>query len=557
MKRVISMVAVVAVFLSVFAVPVYAVDSPENGSFVDTVEIDASVPPVLFRTTRSVSPLAITYGQAVFAGTYATVDTKNWLSNNTDVTIYAGAIALSNGRYSRVLASEGQYYFAATTNSSSTPPTSYDQRTLTYNSDYGFYTLLTSGLYGSDCTLPVFSSEADFYSSVSLLIAQADVVEPQEDYTFLGTYVLRNISSSYVACGWVNGDFVVASFDDGVNVTVVQGVSSQSVTLIQEDSVYGLNYRALSYGSVYPDLEQFGPQFSSLSAFLSSAAVVLSGLNSSVVSSSQFEIPAGYVAYFSLSDLSNDLKIYTTFNNYNNIFGQSGSAWDTNQTFRFGASLPTSGLTYPVSGSSVFRWFKDASGKTDLLGRTKSAVAVLHPTSNMIEIYNPYHVANGESLGWNSGNSEFKTHNSMFFSSAGVTNFRLYPLSDEFSLASDTGVISSSDTGFTDFTDGFINSDTGEVYYQDNHGNYGVPVAGGTNAPVNDESITDILSGFISRFMGLFSAGHNAIRVLSQNASDFMSRLAMLYQWLPPEVLSVLSSAIILVIIIGVLKVFL
>lgn len=546
MKRLVALIGVVAVLLSVLVLPAGAVGTPVQLPLWTT----GSKP-----NRSQIVSNGYVIGKSDGSDAYAL----------TSVEAYAFAIPYNNG-YKLALGavSSGTLYLSWTSSVGSFIISSNN-----FDSSTGLYFYWVSGDPGwvlASPTIPVYNSLAEGLAAVSELLnpsaVVADVISPKQSYTFLGTYYAYNPSDSYLAAGWVDEDFVLATLDSGVNVQYFKGIDVSSATLIQEDSTTGLYYRELAWGTVYPDLEKQGPVFSTRADFLASALEVLQDIEpvpDTPTSNYKYYIPAGYVAYIGVSEFDQTIKVRATFNEYSGLISyptdSGGSAFNSGSRYRFGASLPDAGDTFPSSGSQLFRWFKDASGQTNLLGQTRSGVAELRPTANFIEIYNPYFaymIVNPDV-----GKVEQQSNPTFYLDIDNVSFWQLYKLSDSLDVMAPSGVISGSNDDFSSPIQGVTDPDTGDFSYQDNSGNVIVPPTGGDSVLPDDASITDILSNFFNRFLGIFTAGHDAIRILSQNAQEFMSRLASLYNWLPPQVLSVLTSAVILVIVIGVLKVFL
>lgn len=316
------------------------------------------------------------------------------------------------------------------------------------------------------------------------------------------------------------------------------------------------------------------PIFTSFEAGMAAAAAFLGAAAQVDEQTYRFTVPAGWVAYVQLEDPTQDVEISATMFNNSALIGTNGSYWPSNATIRDGASYPTSGMQFPISGAQTIRWFKDAGGATNLLGQTKSARSTFHPTSNLIEIYNPYHTGSTvydsteAATSWLAGDP----NPNLVVTVTGLSpdGIRMYPLSDRLDVSSDAASFITS--GSNDDYSGYVESSNQPPAPEDADPDNPQPVIswktpggdptpaptpGGENEPIQSASIADILTNFLNRFTSLFTEGFEAIRNLSENASQFVSRLSSLYAWLPPQILGVLTSAIILAIIVGVLKVFL
>lgn len=337
------------------------------------------------------------------------------------------------------------------------------------------------------------------------------------------------------------------------------------------DNTTGLHYNSIGTMAL-SDINV--PIFSSFEAGMAAAAAFLNSSGYIDEQTYRFTVPAGYVAYISLEDPTQDVEISATMFNNSALIGTNGSYWPSNATIRDGASYPTAGTQFPISGAQTIRWFKDAGGATNLLGQTKAARSTFSPTTNLIEIYNPYHTGStvGDSTeaatSWLAGDP----NPNLVVTVTGLSpnGVRMYSLSDRLDVSSDAPsfIVSSSNDDFDDYVESSNEPPAPEdadpdnpqpvISWRNKRGDpTPAPIPGGDNEPIQSASIADILSNFLSRFTSLFTEGFDAIRNLSENAQQFVSRLGSLYAWLPPQIFGVLTSAIILAIIIGVLKVFL
>ena len=86
------------------------------------------------------------------------------------------------------------------------------------------------------------------------------------------------------------------------------------------------------------------------------------------------------------------------------------------------------------------------------------------------------------------------------------------------------------------------------------------PTGGGNagDAPLSDNtSVLGVLSRLTNLITGLFHDAIDAIQSLVNTGSSFMQVVAGMFSWLPPELLGVLSSALIVIVVIGVVKLLL
>lgn len=419
-----------------------------------------------------------------------------------------------------------------------------------------------------------FSTLADGLAAASYFFAhygdpEIVVVAPSGSYTWLTGAGFTNNSDVDVATAAYSGGgdnvTVIASFESNLVLPGTRNGTSRNYVLNQIDSTTGLYFVA----SISQEpVDSSVPMFGTLDELLAAAAAALSesdnpgGSGGYSPTVAEFDLDPGNVAFIIMSDLTQPINLSATFYRNSALIPSYGSYWPGNQLYKFGASYPSAGTTLPGAGADQIPWTKNEWGQTNLVGQTKYAVATLTASSNMVMIYNPYNSADdtGSSYGAGTVNPSIKVM-SQGFSRNGV---RIYHLKDTFSVVDPDaywGIVSSSPENWDDFYQSTNDptADNPDVTGWTNKDGDPTPAPGSSpyNEAPQQQGIADILSGFISNITSLFTEGHDAIRNLSENASQFVSRLSSLYAWLPPQVFSVLTSAIILAIIVGVLKVFL
>lgn len=131
-----------------------------------------------------------------------------------------------------------------------------------------------------------------------------------------------------------------------------------------------------------------------------------------------------------------------------------------------------------------------------------------------------------------------------------IKNFWIYPLDTRISSNGLTG--ESGDTIYT----GEYDEEEETWITVDEDGNVVQVGVGGGNIINTHVSINDWLQNIASQISGFFNGAIGAVNTLVQAISNFTGVLKGLYMWLPSPVLSILQSAIMLAITIGVIKVF-
>lgn len=273
-----------------------------------------------------------------------------------------------------------------------------------------------------------------------------------------------------------------------------------------------------------------------------------------------FRLDPGNVAYIEMADLNQTVTLGATFSSYSALFQSYGSYFPGNQLYKAGMNYPQVGDILPGATPNQIPWQKSEWGAENILGQTKTAVANITVSSNLLMIYNPYYRGDDSGASYTSG----EVNPAIIITSSGIARngVRVYNLKDHFSTVNDQyyfGIGSSLPTDDYYQSQNDPNaSDPSITGWTDKNGDpTTAPGVTPYNSPPENDSLADVISGFISNITGLFTAGHDAIKTLAENAAEFVSHLGELYSWLPSQVLAVLTSAIILAIIIGLLKVFL
>lgn len=265
-------------------------------------------------------------------------------------------------------------------------------------------------------------------------------------------------------------------------------------------------------------------------------------------SSLNYSLPPGNVAFIEVGT-SNTFYLNTQFVEITGLF--SGMFSKTSQTWGWSDSVVTSG-SFPLSGHSLIPWAK--GDQTNLLGQSHFGAASsssLAGSGKYLVIYNPLYSYQNDS------ENNFEHNFNVNISCTDVRSLTVVSLKGN--LAS--GIESSwtlTSTPDGEVWNGDIDPDTGIPSFTDSQGNSGNPTYGGDNY-ISDttQNFRGWLNGIVSSVLGVLESGRNAILTLVSGASSFFAVLPSLYNWLPSPVLSVLTSAMVLVLAIGVIKVFL
>ena len=265
-----------------------------------------------------------------------------------------------------------------------------------------------------------------------------------------------------------------------------------------------------------------------------------------------FSLQPGYVAFVDVSDLTGVSASLST-----SVFGSA--EWSpriTDQSIGVISSLPNS-FSIPLTGTSRISW--SGSGTRNVLGQYKS-FAYSYSTSNTgsayIAIVNPLQASQGSQL-TALASMPSSRNNPISVTVNTALSVKVYSLTA--SLALGSGTLDTETDGNT--WSGTVDDSTGEwSFYNDQTGlptNIdSLPVGGGNEPIIGETSINDWLQEIANNIKGFFSGAIGAVTTLVSAGSDFIHSLSGLYAWLPAPVYSVLVSALILVITIGVIKVF-
>lgn len=331
--------------------------------------------------------------------------------------------------------------------------------------------------------------------------------------------------------------------------------SYSSISMSSSDSSTGLYYTSGydNFSISSSDVPIFSTQSECLSAI---SSFYTDGTQPSLPSVNSFTVPAGYVAYAQLSEPMQTVDLSTTMPVSSSLLPSNGTYWVSNQYVYDGLSLPVSGTTFPLSGrGSVISW--NRGEPRNIFGVTKNAVWSFPPVRNLIAIYNPFNylerASQGTVLTYQNGDIHVSSTSSFL-------SVSLYPLADNI-VWSSSGVPSVESISQDDYSSpltGDLDENGSVVGWLDSDGSPVIPpIGGGVNDVVNGISTTDIFSDFFARVESLLQNGVEAVRRLLSLSSSFFSVISSLWTWLPPEVYNVITSAVILVIVVGFFKAFL
>lgn len=261
------------------------------------------------------------------------------------------------------------------------------------------------------------------------------------------------------------------------------------------------------------------------------------------VSSFQYSLPPGNVAYIEMGS-SSGVKLTTDFPFYSNTWGTPFSK--ANSAYALVDSLPSVGST--VATGTLIPWSK--SGKLNLLGQTSlGTFGPIGPiASRYVAIINPSYYDHVFLTG------TYMQNPAIQIDAINVISIQVYPLQSDFTFNDDTGTVTTTIAG--DPFIGDVDSDSGEISWTDPDGGTSAPALGGNNLPEAGNSIFDTLRNIASDFSEFLKGPATAIRVVVGAIRDFMGQFTQLYTWLPSPVYNLITSALMIALTIGVIKIF-
>ena len=285
------------------------------------------------------------------------------------------------------------------------------------------------------------------------------------------------------------------------------------------------------------------PQYQLNEGLNSINEIIGDGDESNTSTSINYSLPPGNMAIITTTANYETLKLTTTMPLQSTVF--SSNPWP-NTTQRIGTynTLPQS-LNPSVLGN-VIEWEK--TGDKTLFGNTHSAIYEPNVISKFtyVVISNPYYYPAN-----NMEDNQF-TNGAINIVMDDVVSLEVVNLTA--SVNTSTGEIENNPNGTT--WTGEVDDETGDIIWTDNDGESTTPEGGGN---LSDPTITGFqswLKGILTSIRDIFEPAHDAIQTLSGAVRNFANWMYALYVWLPSPILNLLTSAISLAIVIGVIKVF-
>lgn len=389
------------------------------------------------------------------------------------------------------------------------------------------------------------------------------------DYTYIysntnDTYLIpNNITNGeyYAFIGYINGLYNVYicsknNFENSI-FTLKVGNNSTSSSTPSYSSSYDIYYTSIQRRVNYSEYFRL-PVFTSLNEAFESVNEYINHGTTYESFHRIITIQPGYVAYIETNGGTLDLR--AQFSVKSNIVRPF---WRDGVRIKFGGEYtPESGMIFDSSFGNSIDWLKSAQGQ-NFLGFTnyggKQFEAGLPNDGSCVVIYNPAFMPIDNSVGSDSGTigpvltAEFSN----------VVSVQKYPLRDNM-------IIDGINSGFkSDSTDDYNTSyvyipNTSESSIKVSDNDYViVDRANNTTSPaitipaLPDNSVDsgNFLENAVRSIQNLLSAPIEHIQNLYNAGVSFFQYLSSFWSWIPVEITSIIVSAVIVLIVIGVIKV--
>lgn len=369
----------------------------------------------------------------------------------------------------------------------------------------------------------------------------------------------RNVSGtpSYVSYLILVGSRYYCVYDGEQTMRVKTSDNTYSST--SSDQTTGLRY--LSLNTLPSGATNFIASYSDLSTGLQAVRDYIDNPPSPVTLSYSFDngylfvvdIGSGVSYDFSLSSIS---ETYSTW--------LSGTFPDTNQSYWFADSLPTTDDSIPPVGDySLIVWERGST--RNIFGQSYDMVSSLAGVApkRYLCIYNPpVHTkwSNGSNPSSNSVDNNPVTISGLtdqgfwiFDTSAQLvyTGTGSNPIYLNATIVGDYGLGIVSDGAIT------VVDTSGNPYIQTPGGSTDISGATGGTLQENIRGLQQTLNDLVDSFTTLFASPISHIQKLIASGGNFFSTLSQLFTWLPAPVQTVLGSSLALVLVIGVIKLLL
>lgn len=397
------------------------------------------------------------------------------------------------------------------------------------------------------------------YSNVGFLeIEQVYSGQSQEGFTSGTPFAVNGSSTNYAFRSDSSDVYCFAFYSENRYVSCFVSHSSTSVIFGSIANTSGNNLPlSLTYqSSLYYNHGPYGnpvstvPVYSSLNDGLS-AFMNYTPEPEPVPASLEYSLPPGNIIYIPIAS-GQGTTSYTLTTTYYMAFGNNDTS-RINQVVTVRSALPSS--TNNVAPSSpLIPWTNN--GNLNLLGMSSNKIYQSTIPSNLagqyLVIVNPLTMPS--QTGLIGGDTYTNGNINISVSAVGGTPY-VYPMSERLILNYGDDIGSESTYGDDPYTY-TVDPDTGEITWTDPEGGNSAPVSGGQNPMPTPNTIFDWLRNISQQFSDFLKGPVQAVQVVVSAIRDFMSSFTQLYSWLPSPVYSLITSALMIALTIGVIKIF-
>lgn len=292
------------------------------------------------------------------------------------------------------------------------------------------------------------------------------------------------------------------------------------------------------------------PSYASIDSGMSAVSDYIESVNNPP-SPLEYSLPPGNIIYIPIPSVQNSIS-YTLTTTYYMAFGNNDTS-RINQVVTVRSALPSS--TNNVAPSSpLIPWTNN--GNVNLLGTSAHKIYQSTIPTNLagqfLVIVNPLTMPSQAGL---IGGDIYTNGNiNISVSAVGGTPY-VYPMSERLILNYGDDIGSESTFGDDPYTY-TVDPDTGEIIWSDPDGGNTAPVSGGQNPMPTPNTIFDWLRNISQQLSDFLKGPVQAVQVVVSAIRDFMSSFTQLYSWLPSPVYSLITSALMIALTIGVIKIF-
>lgn len=278
------------------------------------------------------------------------------------------------------------------------------------------------------------------------------------------------------------------------------------------------------------------PTYSDLNAFVED-------VSSTLYNSLTYSLPPGNIAFIQVPSAGASYTLKTRMPE--SVLG-SNHYPGNNQVLTLVNSLPSGGS---APSSPLIPWQQD--GALSVLGLSRNATySGTNASAGYLCVVNPLYYS-----GTANGPYEFLSNGSIDITIDFQSGLWVYPLDSSLGFTSGLGINVDTEIINDPFT-GTVDPDTGEITWIDSSGGSSAPVTGGGNLVSTSETIFDFLRNIADEISTFLKGPIQSIQTVVAAIRQFLSSFTQLYIWLPSPVYNLITSALMIALTIGVIKIF-